>query len=357
MKHALFGLALTAVLAAAGPASQASAADKPLEGVTLRVATFGGAWRDDQTKYIVPKLEELGAKVEYVVGSPQDNLAKLIAARGQAPFDVLEILDASVDMLSQAGVLEPIDYSIVTNASALTAAQKRPDVVPYWITQEVICYDKAKFDELGLPAPTTYADLANPKLAGHVMIPDIASGGGLANFAGVVYAAGGDVNNVAPAFDILNKIEGLKFWKAGGQVVTGFNTGDIYAAVAHTGWCLRSARGANKEILSAFPKIGDSHEGVAKYGYLGVVKGSPAVKAAMMYINGALDVDYQVAFASHSGVVPVIPAAVERLAQEAPEFMALSRMKPEEIDRLLVVDYAGVDVSTWYDQWNRKVAQ
>jgi hypothetical protein len=55
---------------------------KPFEGVTLRVATFGGPWRDDLAKNLSPKIEAMGGKVEFVIGSPQDNLAKLIAARG-----------------------------------------------------------------------------------------------------------------------------------------------------------------------------------------------------------------------------------------------------------------------------------
>jgi len=71
------------------PAAQGQA--KPFEGVTLRVATFGGPWRDDLAKNLSPKIEALGGKVEFVIGSPQDNLAKLIAARGrEAPFDVIE---------------------------------------------------------------------------------------------------------------------------------------------------------------------------------------------------------------------------------------------------------------------------
>ena len=55
---------------------------KPFDGVTLRVATFGGPWRDDLAKFVAPKIEAMGAKVEFVIGSPQDNLAKIIAARG-----------------------------------------------------------------------------------------------------------------------------------------------------------------------------------------------------------------------------------------------------------------------------------
>ena len=70
----------------------------------------------------------------------------------------------------------------------------------------------------------------------------ITGGGGLANFAGMSFASGGDTVNVKPALDTIATIKGAKFWKAGGDVVTGFKSGDIYAAVAHTG--TREGRGA-----------------------------------------------------------------------------------------------------------------
>ena len=52
------------------------------------------------------------------------------------------------------------------------------------------------------------------------MIPDITSGGGLANFGGIVHAAGGDETNVAPGLDLINKLKIRKFWSRGGQTVT-----------------------------------------------------------------------------------------------------------------------------------------
>lgn len=66
---------------------------------------------------------------------------------------------------------------------------------------------------MGIPAPKAYKDLGHPKLEGKVVIPDITSGGGLANFAGIVYAAGGDVKNIGPGLKLLEEINALKYWK------------------------------------------------------------------------------------------------------------------------------------------------
>jgi spermidine/putrescine-binding protein len=162
-----------------------------------------------------------------------------------------------------------------------------PQAVGIWTTQEVICYDKGKFAELGIPVPTTYKDLANDKLAGRVMLADITGGGGLANFAGIVYAAGGDTSNVKPGLDLIGTIKGAKFWKAGADVIAAFKAGDIYAAVAHSGWCLRAqVRGANARAPS---EDRCDETGVLKVGWLGVVKGTKNAAAAMYFVNAYLD--------------------------------------------------------------------
>ena len=320
---------------------------KPFDGVTLRVATFGGPWRDDLAKFVAPKIEAMGAKVEFVIGSPQDNLAKIIAARGrEAPFDVVEILDAQFDQVVEGGLLVPIDYNAVPNSSQIESWQRNANAVGNWTTQEVICYDKGKFAELGLPVPTSYKDLANPKLVGRV-----------ANFAGMAFASGGDTNNVKPALDTIATIKGAKFWKAGGDVVSGFKSGDIYAAVAHTGWCLRAIKFAGANVAAAHPKINDKQKGVIKVGWLGVVKGSKNAAAAMAFVNAYLDEEFQVAFAKNSGVWPVNKRAIQRLRTEDPVFVALNNIEAADVANMLRVDYKGVNVGNWYDQWNRAVSK
>ncbi len=356
-----FGAPLLATVAAMTPllwSVDAAAQAKPFDGVTLRVGTFGGPWRDDLVKYVQPKMEALGMKVEFVIGSPQDNLAKIIAARGrEAPFDVVEILDAQIDQMADAGMLAPIDYAGIPNANQIEPWQRGANAVGNWTTQEVICYDKGKFAELGIAVPTTYKDLANDKLSGRVMYADITGGGGLANFAGIVYASGGDTTNVKPGLDTLKTFKGVKFWKAGGDIVSAFKAGDIYAAVAHTGWCLRAAKFAAANVATSHPKINAGKTGVLKVGWLGVVKGSKNPAAAMAFINAYLDEEFQVAFAKNSGVWPVNKKAMQRLRTEDPVFAAMNMLDAADVERMLRVDYKGVNVNNWYDQWNRAVSR
>jgi len=340
---------------AATPAS-ALAADKPFDGAVLKVGTWGGIWRDFQVQIIAPKMQEMGAKVEYVTGSPQDNLAKLIAARGrEPPFDVLDTFDASLPSLIQAGLLQRIDPQSIPNTQFLENWQYSDQKIASWMTEEAICYNTQKYSDLGLAPPTTYRDLANPKLAGRVSIPDITSGGGLANFSAISYAEGGDLTNVKPALDLITSIKGLKFWRQAEQAVTQFQTGDIYVAVIHAGWCAFMKK-AGQPVSVVHPVINASTKGVLKQGWIGVVSGSKNGKAAAAYINQFLNEDFQFEFAKVNGLVAVNRRAQARMSQD-PVLKEMLILDPAQMTKMLQVDYSKANISDWTDQWNRRIAR
>ncbi len=77
----------------AGASALAGMASLPAfaQGGSIKVATWGGSWRDSLDKTIGEKIRAAGGTVDYVVDTPQGNLAKLVASRGQsAPFDNME---------------------------------------------------------------------------------------------------------------------------------------------------------------------------------------------------------------------------------------------------------------------------
>ncbi len=334
----------------------ATASGGQFDGVTLTVATWGGAWKDTIDSRIAPKFEALGGRIEYVTGSPQANLAKVIAARGRAPFDVMEVLDAQEkDFFETNEFIQQIDVSRIPNAASLDEWQYNSWRIASWHTQEGICYNKDKFAELGLEPPSTYLDLANEKLAGRISIPDISSGGGLAGLGAMTYAAGGDETNVDPGLELIRKLDALKFWSAGGEVVTQFQSGDVYAAVMHTGWCVRTLN-AGVNVGAVHPRINDEHTGVHKYGWLVIMKNSENAEAAHWFLNEYLDPDYQFEFATSRGVVPVNKTAIERMKDD-PVLVEMVQLDPNDIARQLRLDYSKADISNWIDRWNRSVSQ
>ena len=91
------------------------------DDVTLRVATWGGLWKGNIEENIVPKFEAEGGKVEFITGSPAANFAKIIAARGEAPFDVVEILAAQVKDYHELDVLHELDLQLIPNTKFLAS--------------------------------------------------------------------------------------------------------------------------------------------------------------------------------------------------------------------------------------------
>jgi putative spermidine/putrescine transport system substrate-binding protein len=335
-----------------------SSAEQKFRGVTLRFATFGGPWKKLFEDAIQPKFEALGGKVEYVLGSPPANFAKVIAARGAAPFDVMEILDAQeVDVL-KSGFLQKLDLSKIPNVKYLDDYQYNENWILPWTTQEIICYNEAKFKELGISAPVSYQDLNHAELKGRVMIPELTSGAGYANFGGLVYAAGGNENNIQPGIELISKLGITKFWTQGGQAVTEFQTQDIYAALLHSGWCMRTKR-AGVPVAAVAAKINNEYTGVQKYGWIGIMKSTKdpkTIEAAHWWINEFIDADFQVFFAKEQAVVPVNKLALKKI-EEDPELSKFIVTNPEKIKKFLKLDYQKVDVPKWIDTWNRSITK
>ena len=351
---------LTVAAGAMAVAAPASAGD--LDGQEIKVCTWGGSWRDVQLESIVKGpggLEARGARVEFVTGSPQDNMAKLIAARGQPVCDVIEILDATWDQMVELDfVVDELDFDQLPNARHLADWQIGKNFTGSWFTQEGICYNADKFRENGIPEPTTYKDLIHPKLEGLIQIPDITSGGGLANFGGIVKAAGGDENNVKPGLDLINAMQVRKFWKRGSEGVTLLENGDIWALVAYVGWCMRGYKAGQDYLKFVHPYINENHTGVQKYGYLSIVKSIDRKnwEAAHAYINGFLSEETQYQMSTQSGTTPVNVKVWARLESD-PVLKEMAMFDPEKIEMHYRADYRIADRSLWLDQWNRNVTQ
>lgn len=349
----LTGIIVLAFSLASAPS--ANAQQKRFDGISLRVATWGAAWKDSQEKVISKKFEALGGKVVFVTGSPQANLAKLVASRGQLPFDLMEILDAQEAEILPANLLAPIDAAKVPNKIHIRPDQISEKLIGSWYTQEGICYNPQKYAEAGLSAPTSFQDLVSPKLERKVLLPDINSGGGLAFVGAIAHATGGDEKNIGPGLDLIAKIKPLKFWSQGSELVTQLQTGDIIAAIAHNGWCFRAAK-AGATVAFAHPTIKAGKKGIAKIGWLGILRGTPNLEAAHWYINEYLDPDFQYEFAALAGVVPIARPAVERIGK-IPVMKDMVETDPAAMANELRIDYAKVDISDWTDQWNRSVTR
>jgi putative spermidine/putrescine transport system substrate-binding protein len=332
-----------------------AAAQGRFAGQTLRIGTFGGTNADAIRAAVGDAFTAAGAKLEFVTGSPQDNMAKVIAAKGHGdpPMDAFEILGAMVPQVMALKLLGDLDYGLIPNAQALMPAQRQPQLVAIWTTQEMIICNAAKLAEQGIAMPTSLADLADPRLRGRVMIPDITSGGGLEAVGAFALTAGGSESNIDPGLQLIHRIPDLRLWKAGGDVITAFKSGDIWIAVAHAGWAVRTEY-AGVKVVSVPAKLG-AHVGLIKEGWMGIVRGSRQPALAAFYINAYLDAATQYQMTVKTGTVPVVPAARAKLA-DVPVVRDEMILDPARIGLMTRIDYAKVDLADWNDRWNRIIA-
>lgn len=336
-------------------ASTARAQTPRFDGVTLRVATFGGGWDKAVHKYAGVKLEALGGKVEYVTAPPRDNLAKLIAAKGRAaPFDVVEMGDLTWVDTYDAGFLQKINLNNVPNRRELLPSQSDDWKVASWVTQEGIVYNTEKFAAAGIPTPERYKDLLNPKLAGKLCMIDISQAGAAQFLVGASMDDGGSMTNIEPALRLVKAANPYQFWKVGAQAVTLMNAGDVWASTMHAGFAVQMRR-SGLPVAFAHPKIGETKRGLLKEGWLGVVKGTPAARAAEFFINEYVSAETQLGLALERGVVPVNGVARSKLSSD-PLLKEIFLLSEAEVANMVSVDFNVFNLDDATQRWSRMVS-
>lgn len=329
-------------------------AQQRFDGVTVRVATFGGGWDKAVHKYAGIKFEELGGKVEYVTAPPRDNLAKLIAAKGRpAPFDVVEMGDLTWVDTYDAGFLQKINLANIPNAKDLLKTQYDEWKVASWITQEGIVVNVEKFKEAGIPMPERYRDLLNPKLAGKLALIDITQAGASQLLVGATMDAGGTQENVDLGLKFVKDANPLQFWKVGAQAVTLMKANDIWAATMHAGFAVQMKR-AGMPVTFVHPKIGTDRRGLLKEGWLGVVKGSPQPRAAEFFINEYISASAQHGLALERGIVPVNGAARAKLVDD-PVLKEMFLIADGDVAKMVSVDFNKFNLDEATQKWTRIV--
>lgn len=130
----------------------------------------------------VPKLfeEETGIKVIYDTFETNEEMYPVIQAGGVV-YDAVCPSDYMIEKMMQNHLLQEVDFNNVPNIKEIgkdymkMCEQFDPGnkyVVPYTTGTVGILYNKKMLDELGVPYPTKWADLWNPKLKGEILMQD-----------------------------------------------------------------------------------------------------------------------------------------------------------------------------------------
>jgi spermidine/putrescine-binding protein len=323
-------------------AATALAQEQRFDGVTLRLATFGGGWDKAVQDLIGQEFEKRGGKMQYVLSPPRESLAKLIAARGNIPFDVLEMDDKTYVDAMTGQYLQKINLNRVPNRKELDPDAYDDYKVGAWVVQEGILFLPDKFKEAGVPAPTRYSDLDNPRLAGKVSFADLSAPGTIHILVSMAVDKGGSESSMQPAYDELAKINPARYWKLAADAQSQLQNGDVWVSTMHQGHALQALEKGMK-VAFVHPLSGDKR-GIQRPGWLGIVRGTKVPEAAEFFINAYIEAKAQEGLALRRGVVPVnVNARNAVRANPNSPFRDLALLRTEEVGTMLRVDMQKLD--------------
>jgi putative spermidine/putrescine transport system substrate-binding protein len=344
--------------AAFGLISGAAHAQQKYAGETLRVAEFGGSWQQWLLKNVAPRFEqETGAKIQYTPGIPMQFMAQMVANKGQSPpFDVANLSD---DLGPQATrqdlVLTVPESALVPNLAKLPPAGRQPGGLgpALFVAPAGIVYDADKFAQNGLPEPSDWDVLTNPKLAGHVALPDITFVY-RALYAAINYYKTGDETKIEGSLALIKSIKDPMIYTDFPTLQTRFNGGEIWAVVGSAGYLLRLKQ-TGRNLKVAVPKAKDGKTG-AGFAALTPIKGTTKLDLAQIYINIALATDIQTAMVRDVGFAPANLEAIKAAAAD-PSLAPLIVSDPVQLDASFKTNWADLNkaLPEWVEKWNRVV--
>jgi putative spermidine/putrescine transport system substrate-binding protein len=320
----------------------------------LRLGTWGGSWRDAMEAHVVSQLAPLGVSVEYVLGNPDDNLAKLVVAKrqGQVAFDVWECKPDETVNLTRSGMLARLDFSKLPNAAALPPWARAPEYVCTLATQDGIVYNAQKFQEAGLAPPTRYLDLNAPALRGKVAFPDVSNTLHWNAVFGLAYEDGKDESNMSSVIGLVKAMKPAYYFASSTDLALKFGSGEIWAAPWQTGWAIRLKRSGVPAAIG-WTTFG-RHRGGLQFNAAAAVAGAPNLAGAHAFINAFLSVEGQYQFCKATGTMPTNPTARLKMAQD-PELAAMMLLSDDAVEGAFRVDWTRFNLKAWRERWTREI--
>ncbi len=349
----LHHLAAAVLLASTIAAAPARADERT--NVTLKVASFAGPFGEALQKYAFDLFtRRTGIKVEVQYANPADFLAKMIASRGrEAPFDVVCLDDDVTSEAIDAKVVAKLDPAIVTNLKYLypEAVNKDGYGASLFFFSFGIAYNRDKLTQAGIPAPKSWNDLWDPRLAGRISIPDIINIQGRDFIIMVARLSGGSETSFEAAIDKIAQIKAHSYNVASNTLQAQLESGDVWVAPWNN---MRATAMANRGlpigyVIPAEGTIGNTDS-------VNLVAGSRHPKEAQQLINYMLDPFAQLGMAK---LLPTGPTnrLLAAVAEADPAWVSEAPVTAEARRALYLPDWAAFNkvFKKATDYWNRVI--
>ena len=323
--------------------------------VTLKVASFAGPFGEALQKYAFDLFtKRTGIKVEVQFANPADFLAKMIASRGrEAPFDIVCLDDDVTAAAIGAGVVAKLDPAIVTNLKNLypEAIDKNGYGATLFFFSFGIAFNKDKLKQAGIPEPKSWNDLWDPRLSGHISIPDIINIQGRDFIIQVARMNGGDESKPEIGIDKIATINAHSYNVASNTLQAQLESGDVWIAPWNN---MRAAAMAERGLPIGF--VTPTEGAIGNTDTVNLVAGSKYPKEAQQLINYMLDPFAQLGMAK---LLPTGPSTklLAAVIEADPEWAGKAPVTPEARKALYLPDWSAFNknLKRATDHWNRTI--
>lgn len=340
-------LAPSAALAIAMAASAvpANAQDK-----VLYVAGYGGSYEQMMREKVFPPFEKQhGVRIEYMAGNSTDTLARLVAMRSKPQIDVAVMDDGPMYQAIALNLCQALTPAPIYGELYDTAKVSGNKATGIGVVATGFMYNTKYFKEQGWDAPTSWADLKDPKYAGKLVVPPLSNSYGLHALVMEAELDGGDERNIDPGFAAFADKVGpnvLAYEASPGQMTSLFQSGQAVLGVWGSAR-INSLANTGFPVKMAYPKEGAVALGILTCPVAG--KSQPEAQALIQYM---LTPDVQKILATVYGYGPVNKNTV--LSPEEAEGIPYG---PEQVGKLRVIDWDYVNPirEKWDKRWTREV--
>ncbi|MCK5517655.1 MAG: ABC transporter substrate-binding protein [Desulfobulbaceae bacterium] len=318
---------------------------------TLYMGAYGGSTEKLMMESILPPWEKANnAKVVYVPGNSTKTLAKLQAQKGSQELDVVFLDDGPMYQAIALGFCDTIGDAAIFDDIYDIAKMNTDKAVGVGFVATGLAYDKETFKKNGWDAPTSWADLADPKYKGKVVVPPITNTYGLHALVMTARLHGGGENNIDPGFKAFVDSVGpnvLDFIPSSGKLSELFQTREVVLATWGSGR-LKSLADTGFPGGFAYPKEG----GVAlMIGTCPVVDSDvPDLSQSLIQYLLTPEVQKQIAETKAWGPTNMKTVLSKELGESLP-------YGPEKINALNAVDWNVINPARqdWTKRWTREV--
>lgn len=288
-------------LALTGCGSGVSNAKQGASDAKLTIACVN---QEDWCQYMTKAYQEQsGVQTEYVRFSGGEALGRLQAGVNSPEFDVWYGGGAEDHI---AGATAGVAENYVSPAASATPAEYK-DAKGSWTGiyggALGFCSNTAKLAKLGVKAPTSWADLLDPKLKQEVAVSNPATSSTAFNFLYTQYVLHGD--DADGTFDYLSKLNTniLQYSKTGAAPGQMAGRAEIAVGILFSHDCVKYKKQGMPLVLT-FPKEGTGHE----VGAVSLVKGTKNPTAAKAFIDWSVGAKAQGLYpAAGSSAIPTNP--------------------------------------------------